>query len=205
MGEERTAIAGAGGPRDPWVSGALRSRAPEDPEAYESLASVHEKRGDRERALEALSRGIAKLAGEPRLREVTARLLVEAGRAGEAREEGRKALELHRSRAGKEDAPPADLDRSARALLSIQPADLRDPREALGLAEKAVERSGGEEASFLETSALARSASGDREGALGALEKAASIARKEPGKWPGLLEKIEERRREIQAGGDSRP
>lgn len=75
----------------------------------------------------------------------------------------------------KPDADANALNDYARALLTIEPADLRDPAAALPIAQKAVEKSRGEDPDILDTLALAQHLTGDTRAAIETEKKALSL------------------------------
>ena len=79
------------------------------------------------------------------------------------------------ARAEKPDAEASALNAYAWELLTIEPADLRDPAAALLIAQKAVEKSGGKEPAILDTLAKAWFDTDDAAKAVETLETAVSL------------------------------
>ncbi len=84
-------------------------------------------------------------------------------------------LERQRRAADESDADASALNEYAWALLTIEPADLRDPAAALPIAQKAVEKSRGEDPAILDTLAKAWFDTGDATKAVETQEKAVSL------------------------------
>ncbi len=84
-----------------------------------------------------------------------AKVLTVQGKLEEARPYVAEFLEVTGRLSQRSEATALDLNNYAWALLTCEPADLRDPVAALPLAKKAVEMSGGENATLLDTLALA--------------------------------------------------
>ena len=84
----------------------------------------------------------------------------------EARPLVTQLLAIRRKLAEKPDASASDLNSYAWDLLTIEPADLRDPTAALPVAQKAVEQSGGKDPGILDTLALAQQMTGDIDAAV---------------------------------------
>jgi tetratricopeptide (TPR) repeat protein len=85
----------------------------------------------------------------------TADLLVQSGKPQEARALASRGLGIARELAGRSDATPDDMSQYAMALLTCQPADLREPATALLYARKSVAKSGGANSDHLNALAQA--------------------------------------------------
>ena len=103
------------------------------------------------------------------------RALWGAGRHDEARKYTVRAIAAGKRLAERPDAPVFDLAHCARFLLTCEPAELREPETALGLAEKAVEMGDDKEPRALETLALAYRQTGDLDKAVKTLNKARGL------------------------------
>jgi len=107
-------------------------------------------------------------------------LLIAAGRHDDARERVVAQLDKLRRRAEGSDAAARDLDEYARQLLAAWPPELRQPRPAIRVAEKAVELAASDEAAAMwDTLASAHSMNGDEAAAIEAQRKAIELVRSE--------------------------
>jgi len=97
------------------------------------------------------------------------------GQLESAEAAARRALEVGQALAARPDARAQDLAACAELLLHIHPAHLRDPEQAVIIARRAVERSGGVDPARLELLAAALDACGRRDDAIAALEQAVAI------------------------------
>ena len=88
------------------------------------------------------------------------------GRLEEARAVTAEMIEGHRRKAEQPGADADALNTHAWALLTCEPADLRDPEAALPAAKRAVELSGGQNPAMLDTLALAHARTGDLDQAI---------------------------------------
>ncbi len=93
----------------------------------------------------------------------------------EARPFVEELLSHGRTLAEKPDANENDLNKYAWDLLTIEPVDLRDPKEALAYARKAIEKSGGKVPGILDTLALAQQMTGNIDAAVGTETKAVAL------------------------------
>jgi tetratricopeptide (TPR) repeat protein len=103
------------------------------------------------------------------------KLAVKVGRKEEALAYGKRLLELKRERAGRARAGVQELNEYAWALLTVEPAVLRDPQAGLAAAKEAAERSRGKDPASLDTLALAHFLTGDLGSAVEAEEKAIQL------------------------------
>jgi serine/threonine protein kinase/tetratricopeptide (TPR) repeat protein len=108
------------------------------------------------------------------------RLAEARGQPAEARDWALEALELRHRYATVANAKLSDQLAYILLLLSIEPADLRDPLEALEEAEVANERTAGKDPEVLEVLARAYAANDDLEYALEALQKALALTDNPP-------------------------
>ncbi len=114
-----------------------------------------------------------------------ARLLAQTGQTAEARRLSLRALSIRKALAEQPAATVNDLDSYASALLTVEPAELRDPAAALPHAQRAVELAKGKAPRLLGTLALAYHLTGDYARAVEteqqaiALLKADSLVRRE--------------------------
>jgi len=114
-----------------------------------------------------------------------ARLLARTGQPAEARRLALRALGIQKAQAERPEATANDLNSYARALLTAEPSDLRDPAAALPHARRAVEMTKGTAPNILGTLALAYHLTGGHARAVEtaqkaiALLKADSLARRE--------------------------
>ncbi len=88
------------------------------------------------------------------------------GKTDETRPLAAELLAHQRRLAEKPNARINDINAYAWALLTIEPADLRDPAAALPMAQKAVEKSGGKNPGIMDTLALAQQMSDDIDAAV---------------------------------------
>jgi tetratricopeptide (TPR) repeat protein len=114
-----------------------------------------------------------------------ARLLAQTGQPAEARHLALRALSVRKALAEQPAATANDLNNYAWALLTVEPAELRDPAAALPYAQRAVELIKGKAPKLLGTLALAYHLTGDHARAVEteqqaiALLKADSLVRRE--------------------------
>ena len=103
------------------------------------------------------------------------RVLRKQGKIEETRPLAMATLQRLRRAAENPNAKAIDLNNYAWQLLIVEPADLRDPAAALPIAQKAVEKSGGEEAAYLDTLAKAWFDAGDFAKAVETQEKVVGL------------------------------
>jgi non-specific serine/threonine protein kinase/serine/threonine-protein kinase len=114
------------------------------------------------------------------LQEV-ATLYAEAGRADDARTLFVEAIAARRATAAESDASPSDLNACARLLLTVDVDDLRNPKDALALAQRANELTKATDADVLRTLARAWSDTGHRTRAIETQRRALDrLAEKDP-------------------------
>lgn len=89
-----------------------------------------------------------------------------------ARDAARRAVDAARLLAGLTEPSPTDLGVAALVLGTLEPADLRAPTEALSLAARAVEATGGADVQALLTLAIAEDAVGRRDSAMATRRRA---------------------------------
>src|SRR5262249_17809899 len=104
-----------------------------------------------------------------------ARLLAKTGQPAEARRPALRALSIQKAQAERPEAPANDLNSYARALLTAEPSDLRDPAAALPHAMRAVEMTKGNAPNILGTLALAYHLTGDHPRAIETEQKALGL------------------------------
>lgn len=134
-----------------------------------------------------------KLAGLYALRHA-ADWHIQEGKFGEARRWAKAALAEARRLAEEPDARADLLRQYALLLLTIHPADLRDPQAAALIARRAVARSGGRNGDILGTLALAQYRAGDLEEARAGFTTALTLIPR--GRSP-LRQKLERRLAEV--------
>src|SRR5262249_37536664 len=101
-----------------------------------------------------------------------ARLLAQTGQPAEARRMALRALSIQKALAEQPEATANDLNSYARALLTAEPSDLRDPAAALPHARRAVEMTKENAPRMLDTMALAYYLVGDHGRAVETEQKA---------------------------------
>jgi eukaryotic-like serine/threonine-protein kinase len=102
-------------------------------------------------------------------------LLVEAGRAAEARQLSARGVAAARALAERQGATPRHLIFAAEALVRAEPPDLRDPAAAVRYARAASDAVGGRNALYLDIAAQALFQAGDGKGAIETGEKALAL------------------------------
>lgn len=107
--------------------------------------------------------------------QVLRQILLARGKFDEVRPLTAAMLERLRSAAEKPEADANVLNAYAWELLTAEPADLRDPAAALAIAQKAVEKSGGNKPAILDTLARAWFDTGSVANAVETQEKAVSL------------------------------
>lgn len=107
--------------------------------------------------------------------ELSARLLVKAGREEEARRRTARARDIFKAAADRLLTVGNRVNDYAALLLTCEPPDLRDPAAALPYAERAAAASREKDPNILKTLALAYFLTGDRERALTATRKALAL------------------------------
>lgn len=158
--------------------------------AWTSLGEHHRNTGNVQQALagfgkaadllEALSRSEpANARYRAQLGDVLLRigaLLENAGQRAEAQHQTRRGLEIVRLLANEPDAAASELDRAANALLTCTPEQLRNPKEAMAFAERAVQLTNFSEPGYLNTLSDAQLAAGaNRASALQTVRKALAL------------------------------
>jgi len=113
-------------------------------------------------------------------------LKMQTGESAAARVYAMRVVDLKRTRARRADATVADLLDYARYLLTGAPESLRDPHEALMVAERAVAMSGDRDRETLATLALAYHLTGSHAQAVAAAEKALALASPESSQFREL-------------------
>jgi len=136
---------------------------------YSRIAQALEQDGDLAEAVRYLDKAVETI-GEPQnpyLREVLGEALVSRGRVlarsarpSDALASAKRGIQLLSDNAIRGAAPALALDLAAQRLLTVEPAQLRDPDRALRFAQQAVEQTAGEMAPYLVTLAVAESAAG---------------------------------------------
>ena len=119
-------------------------------------------------------RGEAHLVTQASLLDL-AQVLVKQGKVDEARPYFAERIKHRRRTAEQPDANAPDLNRYAWLLLTCEREDLRDPQAALSIAKRAVEMSGGDNATILDTLALAYQMTGDFDKAVETQRKAVHL------------------------------
>jgi len=104
-----------------------------------------------------------------------ARVLMALNDRAEARQEASRALALARTAADRQGAGGDALNEYAWALVSTEPAELRNPAQALIYARRALERAGAPNPVYLHTLGSAQHQLGQREEAIQTLEKALAL------------------------------
>lgn len=162
---------------------------PENPGGLDLLAGLKEKTGDFPSARSARFRELAlqekKFAVRPKSREDReglslaldrlARFLVRTGEMEEARRHASRRIEILAKGTERPLARAIDWNGYAWALLTCEPADLRDPRRALEAAERANELKRGKDPAILDTLALALFENGAADRAIAAAEAALGL------------------------------
>ncbi len=104
-----------------------------------------------------------------------ARVLMALDRRLEARTEASRALALARAAAERPGAGGDALNEYAWALVTTEPAELRNPAQALTYARRALERAGAPNPVYLHTLGTAQHLSGQTANAIGTLEQALAL------------------------------
>ncbi|RMF74484.1 MAG: serine/threonine protein kinase [Planctomycetota bacterium] len=162
------------GPQHPDVMNIMNHLA----QVYESLARYADAEALYRQSWELDQRILG--AGHPRTQismNSLLRVLRLQGKTEQTRPLVQARLDQLRREAARHDAPPLALHAYAWELLTCEPADLRNPAEALRAARTCVERDGGRDANFLETLALAYRQTGDLDRAIETQRRAFDVAR----------------------------
>jgi tetratricopeptide (TPR) repeat protein len=109
-----------------------------DPRRHRELAGLLRQRGERARALEHYRRALELAPGDPEARRAVVELHCEEGNALLQRGDAAGALERFRSALAAQPDAPAALSGAAWILATQRDPALRDPAEAVRLAEQAV-------------------------------------------------------------------
>lgn len=121
-----------------------------------------------------------------------ARVLMSLDRRAEARGEAARALALARTGAERPAAGGDALNEYAWALVSVEPAELRNPAQAVIYARRAIDRAGAPNPVYLHTLGTAQFQSGDGGAAIETLEDALRLMPQAPnGPALGLRKQIE--------------
>jgi tetratricopeptide (TPR) repeat protein len=105
-----------------------------------------------------------------------AKLTRSMGRLNESRAYQMRLLRIQKTQADRPEADPRDVSSYARSLLTAELKALRDPRQALAYATRAVELTKGTDARALDVQALAQHMTGDHARAITTEERALSLA-----------------------------
>ena len=124
----------------------------------------------RERALEILEQKMSRDGPSTYFRErvgtariASGRLLARLGRGAEALRDARVGLADLEENANRQPAAALTLDLAAQNLLTVEPAELRDPEKAHEYARRAVAQTGRQMPAYLVTLAIAELESGRQE------------------------------------------
>ena len=150
----------------PLLAARRKTPGPDDPatlETWYSLAVTYKMLGQKQKAeselgglLERRRAVLGKTHAQTlETMQELAQLYVDDGRANDARPLLTEAISARRAAAGAADASPADLNACAALLLTAGVEDLRDPREALALAQRANDATKASDPDYLRTLARA--------------------------------------------------
>ncbi len=110
-----------------------------------------------------------------RIRDNSIEMYVKQGLLDEARPLIAEKMQIQRAAADRPEASADELNECAWTLLTVEPADLRDPAAALGYAGRAVQTSGEKDGGIMDTLALAYHLNGDHQQAVETEERALSL------------------------------